>query len=416
MKRLLIICPSFPPNPGIGGRRWVKFAKILFQQGYDVWVFSFKLPNRNENSHWTKDVEELQKNNRIIEVDRNYPFILDKYPNTFIEKLKYRFWDKYLKLQYKGNTYDRSLRWGKFLIPELRKKIDTNTVIIATGAPFRYLKDLIVLKNDFKVKIFADFRDPWANNTIAYNKGLSSKRLDQEKQNESVVVKNFDKVFSVYHEHIDHLIREHEIPINRFIHLPNGFESFESKKNLYSKGTNRKIRFVFAGSLYEDAEYAFKLFIDFLNEIKLVSPEVYSKIEFLFFGNILSKYDDYFKDGNEVVINKGSLPLSKMQEEIAKADFSMIFLTDFMNYTLNTKFLEAINQGNKVLVFSSPGFLEGFVEKNRIGYSMTKEKMSNSFNQCIIDYNNDNHKIKDLPKEVAGFELNTLTEKIIKSI
>lgn len=415
MKRILIICPSFPPNPGIGGRRWAKFAKILFQHGYDVWVFSFRLPNRNEISHWTKDVEELQKNSRMIEVDRNYPAILDEYPKSISGKLKYKFWDNYLKFKYKGNTYDRSLRWGKFLIPELRKKIDPNTVIIATGAPFRYLKDLIALKEDFSVKLISDFRDPWANNTIAYNKGLPNKRIEQEKIFESIVVKNFDKVFSVYQEIINHLKNEQWISNDKFVHLPNGFDEFESFKQLYQKSKSGKIQFVFAGTLYQDAEYVFKDFILLLDNLKRENISIYEQIQFDFYGDILENHKRYFKKHPDVLKLNKSVPLNEMLKTLAKADFSMVFLTDFMNYTLNTKFLEAINQGNKVLVFSSPGYLEDLVEKNRIGYSMTKEKMLNSFNQCIIDYNNDNHKIKDLPIKISGLEVKELTNIITKS-
>ena len=55
--KILIVCYSFPPHPGIGGRRWAKFSKSLSLKGYDIFVVGAK-NIYDEASSWSKDVDE----------------------------------------------------------------------------------------------------------------------------------------------------------------------------------------------------------------------------------------------------------------------------------------------------------------------------------------------------------------------
>ena len=78
-KKVLIVCYSFPPYPGIGGRRWAKFAKYLYRNGYNVNVISSK-NKADENSQWKTDIEEYSNN--IDYIESNYPFYLGINPKS----------------------------------------------------------------------------------------------------------------------------------------------------------------------------------------------------------------------------------------------------------------------------------------------------------------------------------------------
>ena len=77
-KKVLIVCYSFPPYPGIGGRRWAKFSKYIKLLGTEVFVISSKNPF-NEKSNWTTDIEGIN----VTRLPLIYPKALISFPKSF---------------------------------------------------------------------------------------------------------------------------------------------------------------------------------------------------------------------------------------------------------------------------------------------------------------------------------------------
>lgn len=396
--KLLIISYTFPPSSGIGGRRWAKFAKYLNRWGIDVFVFT-KIPNSKENSQWSKDVENLQNENRIIQVKNPYPSIFDETPNSFLKKIKYRIALLYVKFRLKGNYYDRSALWSDELLKQLGKKIKKGyKTIVATAAPYTYLYELLKLKEKYPgLKLIADFRDPWTNNRIAYGYGtISTKRMSRELFYEKEVIKKFDLIVSVDDTHIDYFKSIYSD--GNYLMIPNGFDPEDCiiPSNKVSRKDN-KIRLIYAGTLYEHSEYIFKEFIDELVVLKNTKPKLFNQLEFHFYGVKQDSFNKYFnhKDLSKTIFHFGIIPLDQVYEEIQNSDLCMLFLTDQMNYTKNTKFYESIYMKKKIAVFSSPGSLEKYVVKNNIGYSFTPGKIQDGFNKLLIDFEQDNFDIPE---------------------
>ena len=59
-KKTLLLCWDFPPNDGIGGRRWAKMAKWLLKSGHEIHVIKSKSKVGNQNSVWLSDVKSDQ--------------------------------------------------------------------------------------------------------------------------------------------------------------------------------------------------------------------------------------------------------------------------------------------------------------------------------------------------------------------
>lgn len=154
--RILIVSHTFPPAPGIGGRRWAKFAKYLRKQGHPVEVLTAAQPAQPESS-WTADVEGIP----IHTYAHHFPAALTKKPKGLIEKIAYRSALYNMNRKSNGSPYDRALCDEKAFLKGLLQLLDFQDFqcVIVTGAPFRLLSYTARLISRFPQIVFmADFQ------------------------------------------------------------------------------------------------------------------------------------------------------------------------------------------------------------------------------------------------------------------
>lgn len=188
-KPVLIISYYWPPAGGPGVQRWLKFAKYLPENGYDVTVVVPENPDYPVLD--TSLMEEVPKSIHLIKVKI-------KEPSRMAGKLS-RKRTKNLQrgiLKKDAGILERAMVWmrGNLFVPDARvgwkhrvlKDIEpylTNNptaTVITTGPPHSVhligleLKSLVP-----SVKWLADFRDPWT--TIGYHKDLKLGKRAQKR-------------------------------------------------------------------------------------------------------------------------------------------------------------------------------------------------------------------------------------------
>ncbi len=133
--------------PGVGGRRWAKFAKYLNREKVDVRVICSK--NFLEwESPWTKDITEYK--DKIIYMHTGYLSILGKNPSSFKEKIEYRVNLLRVKKKVEANYFDRSAHWEKGLTKELDALHASGyDKVLITGGPFHYCEYVTTLESRF---------------------------------------------------------------------------------------------------------------------------------------------------------------------------------------------------------------------------------------------------------------------------
>jgi len=409
-QKILIISYKFPPNQGIGGRRWAKFAKLFLKQGYDVKVITL-LPPKNSKSNWDKDTKALYAENRVLFIENKHSRLFGKKINKFSEKLLYRFVLLNQKITTKGNYWDPSKKWLKTLIPVVHEQIDKGyNTIIATGGPFGFLEGIVNLKKKYpKISVNIDFRDPWTNNkTIGYSYDLmSDKRKKQEVEIEKKVIQGADRIISVYDE-LNSFFKKYTIN-DKFYLITNGFdkEDFYEIKN--KEKTSKKIIFVFVGTLYSKAIHVFNDFIKALDYLKINDLSTYNMIEFNFYGKILENFNIIIENHKTIIKHHGFVSLFEANTAIANSDATLLFLTDDMSYSFSTKYYEYISQKKPIFLFSKKGNAGKFISENKLGffieYQKTKMLLSNKIKELIDgflinqDFDISKYEIEYLSKE-----------------
>ncbi len=370
---ILILCYAFPPYPGIGGRRWVKFAKYLSKEGYKISVIS-SVPPDDKISAWQNDIRLEQH----IMLPLKYPSSLILFPNSLWGKIIYRIGLFKVKLFTKGNYYDRTIFWREQLIDAFRTITSKEKIshVIISGAPFSwfsYVKDMRMINSS--IKYIADIRDPWTENESAYGyTSISAKRFTYEKEAELSMTRDFDTLITV-NEHISSYLKNiNPNKINSIYTLPNGYDEDELTVEVPDglEVEKDKINLVFTGSFYPNALYLFDFFVDALKKFKNNTNyfpfriHVYGINYNMVKSKVTSDLLPYFRFGFfDKIENVNAL--------IHKANYALLFLTDDINNSLSTKFCEYIKLKKKVIVISKPGFTGNYVKENNIGFFWEKD-------------------------------------------
>jgi glycosyltransferase involved in cell wall biosynthesis len=380
MKKALIISYTLPPENGIGGRRWAKFAKVLKEKSYDIRVITAQ--NKTSESPWIKDISTY--NDSIIRIPSKYPYSLGILPKSIKEKLLYRLALQKVKTLAKGNYYDKGAYWKSEVVNAIRTAIkDGYNNVIITVAPFKTALWASELKAEFpEVNFIVDFRDPWIELILSKQTTIfSKKRIQYEIDAERKVVETFDYVVSVAEKMTnDFLIKYNNLPKDKFKTIPNGYDENDL---CYLEDFKKNNSLIFAGTFYIDAEDKFKSFIRALNKIKIHSPELLKDLNFVFYSNFEFKIKELIK-GLPIEV-KPPVSLKVIHKIIRNSKACMLFLSNDINYSLSTKFCEYIAYEKPILVFSNGGFTSSFVTDNKIGYAINDDDIEKSLAKALYE-------------------------------
>lgn len=353
--RILIVSHTFPPAPGIGGRRWAKFAKYLRLQGHMVEVLTAEKPVDSESS-WAADTIEIP----VHTYPHHFPAILDKKPKGLIEKIAYRSALFTMNRKSNGSPYDRALGDEKAFLKKLLELLDFQEFqcVIVSGPPFRLLNYTAGLIARFPQIVFvADFRDPWTWGEGYGYRHLPLERLRFEKDMERKVLDTFNLICSPWPEIVRKLQRKYPDDAEKVFELSHGFDPSDipdvSEDNSVKSG---KLKLVYGGSLYEDASRSISNLINFAGQNpERIELDIYSNEEWN--GNYQSGSVHFHKP----VSSREFFAISQ------KADLLIFFIPEHLKNGVPSKLYELAAMKVPILVLGRKGTVSEFIENRKLG-------------------------------------------------
>lgn len=415
-KKLLIVSYTFPPTPGIGGRRWAKFAKYLKRKGYDLTVMTADIPSE-QKSEWTLDIDGLT----IVRIPTNYPRIVSNPQPGLLNKIRYFASVKKLQMQVKGNYFDRTALWKESIQNEITDLIKAKNIncVIVTGGPFQLTHHVISLKSQFpNVKFIVDFRDLWTQDSeITFFSVMPERRKAIELEMEKQTVHLADKVINTMESMSDYYAKLTDR--NKIYTITNGFDP-DDFLNLADNAGRREneIVFTYAGTLYLNLHYVLEPFFAAIAKLKTEQPELYHRVRFNFIGKFPSEYQVYIDKYaiTEAIQIKGNIPLREVLSEIKRSDFCLLVLNDVYSFNLSTKFFEYIALKRKVVVLSNKGSAPEFIVENKLGYWINPAEAYNHLMEILNSKLSGDSVQWHSQYDIEQYSLNTLTDKLIKVI
>ena len=365
-KHIILVNYDFPPNKGIGGRRWGKLAKEFAEQNCIVHVVKADALSDTDKSVWSEEVNS--RNIFVHSLPRVYPQILLTQPSNFFEKLQYRKALNAVKKNYKGTPYDISLGWEKHLIPKLNELAKKHPIewIFATGAPWDMLRVVAEWKKEHpSIKYWADFRDPWLN---ARNYGmplLSPEKMKEEVQKASSVLEHATVLSSPAMQILEHFTSLNLISTKnkKFYHL----KHFHSEPKLTEQSfgfSSSNITIEYGGEIYIDTEPYLEQLAKDLTKLREFNPALYERLNINFHSSSFNKIKAIFKHHPCVRISDSIG--KKIEDRIAQAHWCIILLADHNKDFFTTKYFEYQTLGTPYLYLGASGeVLKSIEEENR---------------------------------------------------
>ena len=412
-KHIILVNYDFPPNKGIGGRRWGKLAKEFAEQNCIVHVVKADALSDTDKSVWSEDVNN--KNIFVHSLPRVYPNILLTQPTKIFEKLQYRKALNFVKKNFKGTTYDISLGWEQYLVPKLNELAKKNPIewIFATGAPWDILRAVAEWKKEHpSIKYWADFRDPWLN---ARNYGmpfLSPEKLKEEVQKAAHVLEYATVLSAPALEILEHFSSLNLIASknNKFFHL----KHFHSEPKLTEQSfgfSSSNITLEYGGEIYLDTEIYLEQMAKDLSKLREFDPALYERLNINFHSNSFEKIQTIFKHHPCVRISDSIG--KKIEDRITQANWCIILLADHNKDFFTTKYFEYQTLGTPYLYMGAKGEVLSTIEIENRGTSWDNLFQSllrndpltgKEFNQVANESNSLSCRVNEMLEHMQSFE------------
>ena len=400
MDKILLACFDFPPNEGIGGRRWAKFAKSLADKGVVVHVI--KADPVATGSGWQKDVGH--PNIKIHSIARSYPKSISHPSGSVLGKIKYRLALKKLQLDCKGTIYDIANGFEDVFKQKALQVIDSHKIkhLAVTGAPFNLIYYAARLKEFRDFKLLVDYRDPWITAQNYGMANLDSNRMVEEKRKQDYVFEHAD-IITCPNKFLLKEIKESsdksELPKAQFEALPHFFDQDDLEAYLQPQQAPEGVRIVYGGALYLGLKPFIDPFSSWLSTLREKESHLYNKLTIDLFTPH-SNHVGSLKDHANV-----HAPIGKeFMSELAQSSAAIILLAEHNKDFLTTKFFELIPFGKPLIFIGAQGFAAQFIEENGLGKvvdsyeslaQVIQELKSNSF-PLNREYNISSHELSHI--------------------
>lgn len=371
-QHIVIVNYGFPPNDGIGGRRWAKFAKGLVALGYRITVIA-AVSESKKISPWNTDIQSDQI--KVIYLPRKYPQWITNTKSGIFSGIQYRLAVMWIRQFEKGTAFDLAIFWKKQLKKTLQTICtDPVTNVIVTGAPFNLLYYAAQIKQEgLPIHLIADFRDPWLG---AYNYGMANLTSAQEKveiEKYNLVCENSDVILSpnaVLTDELLQLTKRPQALKPKFKTLSHFYDREDVFVPSEAKSKQKNLRFIYGGTLYSGTEKHLNKLNEQLAVIQAEEPEIYSRLELQFYtpeSHLASIFE-----GHECV--QFSKPIGKkIFEQAAKSTGLFLFYNQRNNDYPTSKIFEFLPYKTPFLIFSDNGLVINYIEERNWGKHITED-------------------------------------------
>ena len=239
MEKILLISYYWPPNAGVGARRWLNFQKYISKE-YSMTIYTPENPtflNEDEalinsvssNTHTIKQKiwEPYDLYKKFTKKNKVNPGVLIDSPRGFKEKFTNWVRANFFIPDAKCFWVDQSVSYLSKLF--LKDNFD---YVISTGPPHSMHLIALNLSEKYNFKWIADFRDPWTNMEYFAKLPLIHDSKKKHFELQKKVISKADLTLTVSNSWSNEFF---QLGAKRTAVVYNGFDKVNSKLELHDK-------------------------------------------------------------------------------------------------------------------------------------------------------------------------------------
>lgn len=369
MKKVLILSYYWPPSGGSGVQRWMYFAKYLSDFGYEPYVITVD-PKYASYKFIDASFENKTADVKVFRTASKEPFNFyskligkskeDAIPQAFAGESNPGLFKKFARF-IRGNFFipDARIGWVPYALQKagqiiVDEKID---IVVTTGPPHSTHLVGLKLKEKYKIKWVADFRDPWTE--VFYNKlFFRTQWADRKDQKlESEVINSADSILTIGPSMAEILKEKVVAPSGKtkvnFVY--NGYDA-EVFKNLKAKKAHDKFVICHLGVLSDNQPI--DSFVEAMKKLLEKSLMKASQIKILLIGRIAPNILNLIRSELPQIelVEESYMTHAQAMQEIVDSDLLFNSLADVPGgkYLISGKLMEYIATGNPILCLGEP--------------------------------------------------------------
>lgn len=353
--RILLISYYFPPCGGAPVQRWLKWLPELVKAGFDVTVLTTQ-----GGDYPIQDPSLLKEIPPQVKVLRSKAPQLAKFWRLLFGK-KSELPHGSLDLDEKASPLKKALLWARLnlVIPDARKFWNPSALrrassflrenpidlVITTGPPHSTHLIGLKLKEKYRLKWLADWRDPWSSIYYLQLNPPSKFSLNLQRRLERKVAQNAD---------LNLVVSKHlasQLPSDNTAVLYSGFRPHGNLEP-GSKTKSSKFRIKYVGNLTEGQRFE--------EAVKLIRDSLAGRdFELSFVGTALSRKQRQFLDKNlpDRYSVSEFLPHREALSEMADSELLLLLINYYEGFQgmLTSKLFEYIGSGKRIFCLGPRG-------------------------------------------------------------
>lgn len=394
--RVLIVCYGFPPNPGVGGRKWAKMARYMIRKGWEVHVLA-KRPAPGDQSPWDADTAGCH----MHFADSGFPDIITRVPRNAAEKIWYRLMLMLLKFRTRGNYYDRAALMQDEFATRVPAIMDEHGIknLIVSGAPFSLLYYGALLKQEHpEYRFIADLRDPWMHPGYFGMGLIGEKRKQEEERRLNMALQTADTVIVPYGHMLEDYAPRCGNP-SKMLKLPHAVDP--DMLVPVQKRPTGSLKLVNFGSQYHGMERL-------MAEMGQAASAGAVRID------IYTQDLKYAAVTGPAVTYHRPIPEAAVFAKMAEADAVLLYTPEHVRDLISTKYPEVAAMRIPAVVVGRAGKASEFIVSNRLGIFIPEAEISTALAHlpellAALDYNDQ----FDYTPYTFGQHVDQLAERLI---